>query len=69
MYLEENFLRLRCDKKNLPMIYEPSYVVQHLQAVSTLSEHKTEFNNQYFRLKNTIKSMKYYIKVLVHGEK
>ncbi len=64
LYMEEYILKLRCDNSKLPMVYSPNYKVLHLQAVSTNMMHTSQIKKDCFRLKNLIKSLKYYMKLL-----
>ena len=64
LYMEEDFLKLRCDKQNIKMIYSPSYQINHLQAVSTNMISKTPYKKEITRLKNRKKSLKLFIKKL-----
>lgn len=64
LYMEEYILKLRCDKSKLPMVYSPDYKVLHLQAVSTGMMYTSQIKKDCFRLKNEIKSLKHYMKLL-----
>lgn len=64
LYMEEDILKLRCDKFNLKMIYEPSYQVEHLQAVSTNMVNNTMYQKELFRYKNLLNSLNVYISLL-----
>ena len=64
LYMEENILRIRCNNKNLKMVYSPEYCVNHLQAVSTNMVNKNQLIRDYKRIKNIINSLKYYISLL-----
>lgn len=64
LYMEENILRLRCDKKALKMVYSPEYCVNHLQAISTNMVNKDQLMRDYNRIKYIIDSLKYYISLL-----
>ena len=63
LYREENILKLRCDKNNLKMLYDPNFEVNHLQAVSTEMKLEKNIDKLIFRTKNEIKSQKILIKV------
>lgn len=63
MYMEENILKLRCDSRNLCMVYSPEYKVLHLQAVSTNSVHGTSLKKDFLRTKNMLKSMRRYMSI------
>lgn len=64
LYMEEYILRLRCEKYSLPMVYSPSYKVDHLQAVSTNKITKTNASRMLFKRKNMLKSLEAYTKFL-----
>lgn len=64
MYLEENILRIRCEQAKLPMVYLPTYTVYHLQAASTSEANSTLNRRKCFKLKNMIKSLNIYIKII-----
>lgn len=64
LYMEENILRLRCDKRNLRMVYTPEYCVHHLQSVATNMVSKNQLTRDYKRIKNIIKSLQYYISLI-----
>lgn len=64
LYLEEDILKVRCSQQNLPMIYSPDFTVQHLQSFSTNSDKSNANKKAYFRVKNMLKSMIRYKKVL-----
>lgn len=65
LYMEEDFLKLRCEKYRLLMQYDNSYTVNHLQAVSTNLIADTNYKKHIFRFKNLNKSLiKYTIKLL-----
>ena len=51
LYMEENILRLRCNKKNLKMVYTPDYCVHHLQSVSTNMVSEDQLKRDYLRIK------------------
>ena len=61
LYMEEDILKLRCDKKNLKMVYDPSYHINHLQAVSTNMINSNASKKELFRYKNLLKSLNVYI--------
>lgn len=64
LYMEEDILKLRCDKKNLKMLYDNSYMINHLQAISTNMVTSNSFDKQIFRLKNLNMSLQEYINTL-----
>ena len=64
LYMEEDILRIRCDNKNIISLYNPSFQVHHLQAISTDMIVTNWYSKQIFRLKNILKSLKVYKKVL-----
>jgi GT2 family glycosyltransferase len=64
LYMEEDILKLRCDKKNIAMVYSPEYEVQHLQAVTTNLIVKDYNEKMIFRIKNIRKSLKRYIQII-----
>lgn len=63
LYLEEDILKLRCDIKGIKMVYDPSYKLNHLQAVSTNKINKTSFSKEVFRYKNLLKSLGIFIRI------
>lgn len=63
-YFEEDILKLRCDLKNLKMVYDPTFKIEHIQAVSTDLINKSVIDKDIFRLKNITRSLKVYIKLL-----
>lgn len=65
LYMEEDFLKLRCEKYGLLMQYDNSYTVNHLQAVATNMVNNNAYDKQIVRLKNLNKSLKEYIKELL----
>ena len=62
LYFEEDIVRIRCDKFNLRCVYDPTYSIQHLQAVSTNMVTGNYFDKEIKRAKNCIKSLKVYIR-------
>ena len=64
LYCEEDFLRLRCDKKGLIMLYNPSYEVNHMQAVSTDYLTHNNYDKMIKRTKCILKSRIEYRKFL-----
>lgn len=64
LYREEDILKVRCDREQLPMIYSPEYEVEHLQAVSTSKASKSILDQKINRTKNLLNSTKVYEKVL-----
>ena len=64
LYMEEDILKIRCDKKNIKIVYNPNYCLNHLQAVSTDAIVKDWYIKQIFRTKNVLNSMKIYKNVL-----
>lgn len=64
LYMEENILRLRCDKKGLLMLYLPDYEVSHLQSVATNMISSNQSKKDYTRVRNIMQSLKYYISIL-----
>ena len=64
LYMEEDLLRLRCDKKGLRMCYVPGFRVNHLQAMSSVLDQRSAYEKQISRLKHTENSMKVYISEL-----
>jgi GT2 family glycosyltransferase len=67
LYREEDILRVRCNLKNLKMVYDPSYTVEHLQAVST-EKAQISSNAQLMRLKNLLHSLNVYINLIESSE-
>lgn len=64
LYREEDILKLRCDRKKIPMVYSAGYRVDHLQAMSTELSQKENIDKEIFRTEQEIKSMFVYIKDL-----
>lgn len=64
LYMEEAILRLRCERKKIPMVYDPNYEVNHLQAVSTQKANRSALKRQIIRKNNEIKSLKRFIFLL-----
>ena len=64
LYMEEDILKLRCNKFELPMIYNPSYKVYHLQAMSSKGNGEDDLKRDLFRIKNMRKSMWVVIKLI-----
>lgn len=64
LYLEEDLLKLRCDKKGLKMVYLPDFTVNHIQESSTNIINKSQRKKFIFRLKHIIDSYQVYIKEL-----
>lgn len=64
LYFEEDILRVRCDKNGLRCVYDPTYKIHHLQAVSTNMIHKNPYKKEQARLKHLIKSMEVYTSIL-----
>lgn len=64
LYLEEDLLKLRCDRSDLKMVYMPNFSVNHIQESSTNSINKNQRNKFIFRLKHIINSYQIYIKEL-----
>lgn len=69
LYMEENILRLRCNIKNLNMIYSPKYKVNHMQAVATSMVNKNQLKRDYVRIQHIINSLKYYITLLEESKR
>lgn len=67
LYMEENLVKLRCDKADIKMYYSPDYRVDHLQAVATNKISDSNTDKTISRKKNEIASLKVYFKRL--GEK
>jgi len=62
LYTEEAFLWLRCISKNLLMVYDPSFKVIHLQAVSTNAACTQYQNRKLLKMEHEVESLKkYYI--------
>ncbi len=67
LYMEEDILFLRCKMSvggGLKMVYDPSFQIKHLQAVSTNMINSTNYDKEIFRKTQLIKSMNIYIHVL-----
>lgn len=64
LYMEEAIIKIRCERKNIPMIYNPTYEVNHLQAVSTQKVTVSSLKRQIIRKKNEINSLKRFIQIL-----
>lgn len=69
LYMEEDILKLRCDQLGLKMIYDNSYLIQHLQAVSTNMVHTDNADKLLFRKKNLNRSLLEYMIILKDREK
>lgn len=69
LYMEENILRIRCQKEQMLMLYSPNYEVVHLQATATQKQNKSRLDLRYFQTKHKIKSMKRYIALLKEFER
>jgi hypothetical protein len=69
LYMEENILKLRCEAKKLPMVYDPGFCVKHLQAQSSTLSDKSEIAKQVSRYKQLIRSLKIYIRELKEMQK
>jgi len=61
LYMEEDLLRLRCDKKKLRMCYVPDFCVNHLQAMSSVLDQTSAYEKQITRMKHVENSMKIYL--------
>ena len=64
LYMEEDFLRLRCEQKGLRMCYDPMYTVQHLSSVSTIMEEKLAVKRKISRINHLENSMRLYLREL-----
>jgi GT2 family glycosyltransferase len=58
LYMEEDILKLRCDKHSLKMWYDPSYKIRHLQAVATSMVSTCDYTKILNRRVNACKSLK-----------
>lgn len=67
LYMEEAIIRVRCEKENIVMLYNPTYEINHLQAVSTNKTSASYLKKQLNRRNFEISSLKRYINIL--GEK
>jgi len=63
LYLEEAFLRKYCDKAGLPMIYDGTYKVYHVQAASTDNDWSLEKEKQRLRENRFNESLNLYLKL------
>lgn len=68
LYCEEDILRLRCFKKNIPGLYCPTYQVLHLQDTSSFENGKKNYFKEYKRIGFQITSIKIYYSILNEGE-
>lgn len=64
MYLEEDFLKSYCDKKNYLIKYIPELKVKHLEGRSVANINRKEFLSYQFKLQRVTKSLKLYIRSL-----
>lgn len=64
LYMEEDLLKLRCDRRNLLMLYEPSFEVLHLQSVSFNKSQPDYWAKKYEKMDKRIHSHKIYMKEL-----
>lgn len=69
LYMEEAILKLRCDKKNILMLFSPAYEVNHLQATSTQKVSNSVLKRQLIRRNYEIDSLKRYIDILKEEQK
>lgn len=69
LYMEESILKLRCDKKNILMLFSPTYEVNHLQATSTQKVSNSVLKRQLIRRNCEIDSLKRYINILKEEQK
>lgn len=69
LYMEEDILKLRCDNFGLKMVYDPSYMVEHLQSASTHSSGNSLNKIDYLRMVNMRNSLRIYMKILKEGRK
>ncbi len=65
LYMEEDLLKLRCDRKKLLMLYEPSFEVLHLQSVSFNQSQANYWAKKYEKINRCIQSHKIYMKELI----
>jgi GT2 family glycosyltransferase len=68
MFREEEILYLRCKKAGLPMHYDPSLNVLHMEDVATDFVYKTEKKKEIFHLENQINSLAILIRRLEESE-
>lgn len=64
LYMEEAIIRIRCERSNLSMVYDPTYEVNHLQAVSTQKVIDSPVKRKIIRLNHEINSLKRFIQIL-----
>lgn len=57
MFREEEILYLRCKKTGIPMHYDPTLNILHMEDVATNFVYKTERNKEIFHLENQIESL------------
>ncbi len=69
LYMEEAVLRLRCDTKNILMLFSPIYEVNHLQAASTKKVSDSVLKRQLIRRNYEINSLRRYINILKEKKK
>lgn len=69
LYMEEAVLRLRCDTKNILMLFSPIYEVNHLQAASTKKVSDSVLKRQLIRRNYEINSLRRYIDILKEKKK
>lgn len=64
LYGEELILKLRCDRKNIKMVYEPNFMVFHMQNMSTILDNNTDIRKKISRLRYEVESLKIFAKEL-----
>ena len=67
LYVEEDILKLRCDLKNLKMVYDPSYRIEHFQAVSTSMIPSELYKKELYRYNCLIDSLEKYMGLVRHA--
>lgn len=68
MFREEELLFLRCQRKNLRIVYNPQIEIKHLEDVATNSILKKKNEKIDFKLRNQIESLKILIKEMQEAE-
>jgi GT2 family glycosyltransferase len=69
LYLEEAFLRFYCDEKNILMLYDGTYRVNHIQAASTSGNIDGEKERKKLRNKRFNRSLNLYLKLVGNVKK
>lgn len=68
MYGEEHFISYQCQENEIPMVFDPSISVTHLEGRATLSE-RNEIQRNIFLRKQATKSLKKLISIMKASQK